>query len=226
MPTAPKPACQPQRSAMKPPSTTPSTDPIMPAARKAPSTVLRIRAGNRLASRAAPTVPYAASPTPTRARAPIRLPVAGGERARDRRETPDQRHQEDALDAAPPVGEQRQRNRAQRDGDRDDRDERAQLAVRKVPLRLEVREHRHHDLAVDVVDDHQREQDREHRPRVTTRCRTVVRRVEGNVSRREGHASRSPGAEPALGPRNSSRSDAALDGVNSARTRLFRLNLG
>ena len=162
----------------------------MPAARKAPSTVLRIRAGKRLASKAAPTVPYAASPTPTRARAPIRLPVARGERARDRREAPDQRHQEYALDAAPPVGEQRQRNRTQRDGDRHDGDERAQLAVREIPLRLQVREHRHHDLAVDVIDDHQREQDREHRPRVTARRRTVVRRVEGDVARRKGHGDR------------------------------------
>ena len=150
------------------------------------------------------------------------MSVAGGERARDRRETPDQCHQEHALDAAPPVGEQRQRNRTHRDGDRDDRDERAQLAVRKVPLRLQVREHRHHHLAVDIVDDHQREQDCEYGPRVTAWCRTVVRRVEGNVSRREGHVSLSPGAEPALGPRNSSRSDAALDGVNFARIPHFR----
>ena len=112
------------------------------------------------------------------------LRVASRERAGDRREAPDQRHQEDALDAAPAVGEQRQRNGAERDGDRDDRDERAELAVRQVPLRLEVREHRHDDLAVDVVDDHQREQDREHRPRVAARRRALVR----GVVRRRGES--------------------------------------
>ena len=145
------------------------------------------------------------------------MPVARRKRASDRREAPDQRHQEYALDAAPPVSEQRQRNRAERDGDRDDRDERAQLAVRKIPLRLEVRKHRHHDLAVDVVDDHQREQDREHRPRVTTRRRTMVRRVEGNVARRKGHGHLSPECGSCMGSADFEALLRALDGVDSAR---------
>jgi hypothetical protein len=40
------------------------------------------------------------------------LGVARGQGAGDGREAPHQRHQEDALDAAPAVGEQRQRNGA------------------------------------------------------------------------------------------------------------------
>ena len=46
--------------------------------------------------------------------------------------------------------------------------------IRQVPLRLEVREHRDHDLAVDVVDDHQREHDREDRPGVAARRRPAL----------------------------------------------------
>ena len=98
------------------------------------------------------------------------VPVARRERARDGRQAPDKRHEENALDPAPPVGEERQRNCAERDGDRDDRDEPAQLAVGERPLRLEMRKHRHHDLAIDVIDDHQREQDREYGPRVDRRA--------------------------------------------------------
>ncbi len=107
------------------------------------------------------------------------LRIASGECGRDRREAPDERHEENALDPAPPVGQQRQRHRPQRDGDRDDGNKGAQLTVRQVPLRLEVREHGHDNLAVDIVHDHQREDDREHRPGVTSRRRTMVRRVVG-----------------------------------------------
>jgi hypothetical protein len=38
------------------------------------------------------------------------------------------------------------------------------LRIAQAPFGLEVGEHRHHDLTVDVVDDHQREEDREDRP--------------------------------------------------------------
>ena len=101
--------------------------------------------------------------------------VVAGERAGDGREAPHQRHEHDALDAAPAVREQRQRHGAERDRDRDDGDQAAELAVGQAPLRLEVREHRHDDLAVDVVDDHQRDQDREDPPRIAARRKRVLR---------------------------------------------------
>jgi hypothetical protein len=48
-------------------------------------------------------------------------------------------------------------------------------------------EHRNDDLAVDVVDHHQREQDREHHPRIPARrgpvgCEVVGNGVQGHVS--------------------------------------------
>jgi len=54
------------------PPTRKKSNPKQPAATKAPSTVLRIRAGNRLANSAAPADPYAASPRPTSPRASSR----------------------------------------------------------------------------------------------------------------------------------------------------------
>ena len=177
MPTTPKPVCQPQRSAMTPPSTTPSTEPIRPAARKAPRTVLRMRIREHAreqchADRAVGC--FADADDRTRDE---QVAVAVGERAGDRRQAPDQRHQEDALDAAPAIGEQRKRDRADRNGDGYDRHEPAELAVRKRPVFLEMREHRHDDLAIDVIDDHQRKHDRENRPRIATWRQSVLGRV-------------------------------------------------
>jgi hypothetical protein len=113
--------------------------------------------------------------------------VVLGVRTGDRRNAPDERHQEDALDAAPAVGEQRQRDGSERNHDRHDRDETSQLAIRKRPLRLEVRKHRDDDLAVDAVDDHQREHNRKHRPRIPPRWEAVLQRVVIDVVDRNGH---------------------------------------
>jgi hypothetical protein len=42
---------------------------------------------------------------------------------------------------------------------------------------FKVRKHRHDDLAVDVVHDHQRDEQGEHRPGITARYRPLARRV-------------------------------------------------
>ena len=65
--------------------------------------------------------------------------------------------------------------------------ERAQLPIRQIPLRLEMGEHRDHDLPVDVVDDHQREDDREDRPRIAARRRTMVGGVVRGAVNRDAH---------------------------------------
>ena len=122
-PTAPKPACQPQRSAMTPPSTTPSTEPRMPGREEcAEHRAAHAHGKQRREQRGADGAVGGFAEADDAARGE-QLRVASRERAGDRREAPDQRHQEDALDAAPPIGEQRQRHGAERDGDRDDRDE-------------------------------------------------------------------------------------------------------
>ncbi len=60
---------QPRCAAMPPPRPMPSTEPNMPPAMKAPVSVARKCLGNTDSTTARPTLPYAASPTPTRKRA-------------------------------------------------------------------------------------------------------------------------------------------------------------
>ena len=53
----PNAACHPQRAAITPPSTTPSTEPIDADAKNPPSSPLRMRCGKCVATMAAPTEP-------------------------------------------------------------------------------------------------------------------------------------------------------------------------
>jgi hypothetical protein len=60
---------QPRCAATVPPRAMPSTEPNMPPAMKAPVSVARMCLGNTDNTTATPTLPYAASPTPTNKRA-------------------------------------------------------------------------------------------------------------------------------------------------------------
>ena len=111
---------------------------------------------------------------------------AGGEQLRivlreaagERGETPGRPHHGDGLHPAPAISHQRDRERTHRHADRDNGHERAQLCVRQPPLRLQVRERRHHDLPVDEVQGHQDEGHPEHRPGMALRHRCGARLVE------------------------------------------------
>ena len=88
----PKPACQPHRCAMNPPRTTPSTDPSVLAAMKAPRTVLRIRVGEKARDRCGTdgaVSGLAQSDNPADAE---QVRVAAGEGAGDGGQAPDDCH--------------------------------------------------------------------------------------------------------------------------------------
>ncbi len=90
--------------------------------------------------------------------------VATGPHARDRGQAPERRHHDDALDAAGAVGDQRHRQSAQCDRDRHHRHQGAELLVGQIPLGLDEGEQRDDDLAVDIVEDHQRQRHRAGKP--------------------------------------------------------------
>ena len=102
------------------------------------------------------------------------LAVGARQAAGDGGETPHRRHDGDAFDPAPTVGQQRDGKSEHGDGDRHGRGQRPQLLVAQAPFGLERREHRHHDLPVHEVEDHQQERHDEGEPRLPPRHRPVL----------------------------------------------------
>ena len=148
----------------------PSTEPNMPPAMKAPVSVARRRAredtqDDRDADAAVGRLADAHEETRRE-----HLFVALRETARERGEAPQQRHDGQAVDAAPAIGEQRQREGQHSDHQRDDAAQRAELSVAQVPFRLEQREHGIEHLSRHVVGQQQGEREREHDPRERARA--------------------------------------------------------
>ena len=90
--------------------------------------------------------------------------VATRPHARHGRDAPHRGHCHDALHAADTVGEERYRQRTESHRDGHHRHEGAELLVREVPFGLQVGEQGYDDLAIDIVEDHQRQRHPERKP--------------------------------------------------------------
>ena len=93
------------------------------------------------------------------------LLVVGRERRAEGGQAPDRGHQDDRLDPAPAVAEQRQGDGQHGDGQRDDADEPAELRVGQRPFQLEEGEDGGQDLPGHVVRQEQCEGEGEDDPR-------------------------------------------------------------